>query len=1016
MDLPLASFEDVGCVFGLDETAPQSTGHAETIKDLAIAGTRTKTTKGNKNSLSDDKDGVGRLTRRRNKSSQEKAECDDLKLVKDGGRSNGNFCKRRSNKKYSTKFGEGRAGDTMKDDKLPYAISGNTDGLIASAVDTGIIHGTAFPGDIGTWRRTTGDVTAITTGTTGHDADTSTPGTAVCHDENRNADRNTDDVNTNASGQAGPEPGVADLLRRAFLAVMSTVGLATVVVMYCMIGALIFKALEGHDLNARTKSVEQIRYESLMHTIKLCGVTENESERLPVEKQQIGVINRSIHTFSEYLLKTTESTYAYDTLGNSTWTFQNALLFTVSLVTTIGYGNIVPSTRWGRVMCLIYAVFGIPLTLTGLTNIGSCFASLVRAVYHFLAKNCCYKKGDAEVPVFITVVLLGLYIYLGALLFKHVEGWSFEEALYFCFVTLSTIGFGDLVPGFDPTSTTGFSYNRTYTGPNITTPLANDSSWQGSYNVAFTLTGTDMQVLCVAYLLIGLSLNVMAFQLMSKAGAHHLRELALNLGLKSVRPVSQIRHGDFSNNSGIRLDPTATDINTNARSSPDDDFAQNFCVCVASTLGLPMLVGLYCVGGAFLFQRLETPTKEGEPMIQKFQCMLQDIGKACENQTADEIQNISRYLNEELKDGILGLRNNPSFDDQGKSTWTFVNAMMFSMTIVTTIGYGNLVPSATGGRVACIIYGVIGIPLCLLCLANIGFYVARLIRFVYARVIFGACFPKEEKARVPVWLCLVLMAIYLNLGAVLFMELENWSYNAAFYYCFITLSTVGFGDLVPGFGEIGFQPDAAEREVLCAAYIFFGLALLATMFDLMQESCQDIFGCLKECCGMGGGTKQKAPGVFRHSDGRQSLTVSELPSSDSGHGMDSADRVIKKLCLKAKLQRVSDIPDDTNLTDRERRWTQMADVVLSNFRERVIEITKQTNWDRRGNSKWTFPGSFLFCVNVVTTIGYGNIAPKTLDGRVACIVYAVFGIPITLLCLSNIGIYMASLVKILYAK
>jgi len=36
------------------------------------------------------------------------------------------------------------------------------------------------------------------------------------------------------------------------------------------------------------------------------------------------------------------------------------------------------------------------------------------------------------------------------LLFKEYEGWSYAEAIYYCFITLSTIGFGDYVAGRRP--------------------------------------------------------------------------------------------------------------------------------------------------------------------------------------------------------------------------------------------------------------------------------------------------------------------------------------------------------------------------------------------------------------------------------------------------------------------------------------------------------------------------------------------------------------------------------------
>lgn len=47
------------------------------------------------------------------------------------------------------------------------------------------------------------------------------------------------------------------------------------------------------------------------------------------------------------------------------------------VISFTGYGNIVPETFWGRLFCIVYALVGIPLTLTVIADLGRVFATVV---------------------------------------------------------------------------------------------------------------------------------------------------------------------------------------------------------------------------------------------------------------------------------------------------------------------------------------------------------------------------------------------------------------------------------------------------------------------------------------------------------------------------------------------------------------------------------------------------------------------------------------------------------------
>ena len=100
----------------------------------------------------------------------------------------------------------------------------------------------------------------------------------------------------------------------------------------------------------------------------------------------------------------------------------------------------------------------------------------------------------------------------------------------------------------------------------------------------------------------------------------------------------------------------------------------------------------------------------------------------------------------------------------------------------------------------------------------------------------NACINGKEP-RVPILLVLAFVVAYLMVGAACFNAWEGWNLLDSAYFCFITLSTIGLGDLTPGKSlEADRSYESGHGQLIfCCLYLVLGLAIIAMSFNLVQE-------------------------------------------------------------------------------------------------------------------------------------------------------------------------------------
>lgn len=176
--------------------------------------------------------------------------------------------------------------------------------------------------------------------------------------------------------------------------------------------------------------------------------------------------------------------------------------------------------------------------------------------------------------------------------------------------------------------------------------------------------------------------------------------------------------------------------------------------------------------------------------------------------------------------------------------WSFGQSIFFSSTVITTIGYGHVTPLSEGGKIFCIVYALIGIPLTLILLTA---YVERLLipttlflQFLNSRL--GHLYqPFHIRIGHLTCIGLIVFVLFFLIPAGIFSYIEkDWNYLDALYYCFISLTTIGLGDLIPG--DNLHQQYRPLYKVCTTGYLLIGLTFMMLFLGVLYDIPQLNFG------------------------------------------------------------------------------------------------------------------------------------------------------------------------------
>ncbi|CAK8682672.1 unnamed protein product [Clavelina lepadiformis] len=248
--------------------------------------------------------------------------------------------------------------------------------------------------------------------------------------------------------------------------------------------------------------------------------------------------------------------------------------------------------------------------------------------------------------------------------------------------------------------------------------------------------------------------------------------------------------------------------------------------------GLVSFYVVYLLIGAGVFYALEYTHEENR--CQEYLENLAQYNLTQARSTGNvSVEDLRNFIQLVLKAPQYGVQFDSTSTPSCAHNWYYQNAIFFAGTVITTIGYGNISPNTRGGQTFCIFFAIVGLPLFAVMFGAIGDKFAAFFKKLDRRMKSKGRNTKLRKTVVLLATTSFMIIFFLLVPSVIFVAVEEWTYHEAFYYSFISLTTIGFGDFVAGS-----NPDLTYPSIyrICVYFwILFGLAFMAAVISLFSD-------------------------------------------------------------------------------------------------------------------------------------------------------------------------------------